>query len=117
LNSSGSSVLEEPAASGDDPFSGPPQPDEIEIAPSQPDTYVSVVVRHGTDEGDPGAIMEGTFCVEGGLLVVTDTDGQRVGSRPLRTHENALDASRAMLREKAGADFSRPINYPKLAIA
>jgi hypothetical protein len=58
------------------------------------------------------AILEGTFCVGDGVLVVTDTQGRRVGSLPLHKGENPLDAARRLLRERAG--FTAPISYPRL---
>jgi hypothetical protein len=57
-------------------------------------------------------VAEGWVSVEDGLLVVTDTQGQHVGSRPLRKDENPLDAARRLLRERAG--FTASISYPRL---
>jgi hypothetical protein len=81
-------------------------------------TYVRVTIRNGDDDGDPGAIAEAYYTIEGGLVVLRDRDDKHLTSRALLKGQDPLAVARALLREaEEPKDFHRPISYPKLGLA
>jgi hypothetical protein len=87
--------------------------------PETPETHVYVVLRNGTDDGDPGTIADGFYKVEDGQLTVTNLAGEYLAGRRLSPGDDPDGVARALLRETIDpvADFNRVITYPRLGIA
>jgi hypothetical protein len=89
------------------------------VVPSQPETYVRVETRHASDDGsDPGAIEEGYFSVDDGVLILRDRERNHIiARRVLRGGQDPARLARDLLRETAvGSDFNRRIQYPKMSL-
>jgi len=109
LAPSGSTISLEPEpAAREDETNPSPQP---RSAPARiPPTYVRVVI----EQGDPGRIEEAFYEVVGGMLHLTDLDGNDIGSRRLYGDEDPKGLARALLREhSATSRFNRSIEYPR----
>jgi hypothetical protein len=102
---------------------GPSHPSTEEPAASglltclQP-TYVRIVTSNGSDDGDPGQIVEAWYTIEDGLLTLRDADDKYITSRAMLEGEAPAVLARSLLREvEKPKDFNRSIRYPKLGLA
>ena len=88
-------------------------------APAQDEAYVSLVLDHGDDDGDPGRIAAGWFSVENGSVVLEGLDRRLIGTQLLREGQDALTVVKRMLKKSLGdnSDFTAPIRYPKRGVA
>jgi hypothetical protein len=89
----------------DRPMPSTPAPRSVE-EPAEPlvEHRIRVQVAPPTED-DPGAIVEGSYTLEDGVLRVYDTDQNLLGTEHLRPDADAGAAARRVLREKRSPGF------------
>ena len=101
----------------------PPQDEDKEKVredsrPPLLESYVWTTIRPASDDGDPGAILEGWYSIDEGQLVLTDRGGRYLTSRAMIAGEDPAALARLLLREKQPSDFNtRRLDYPNLGLA
>ena len=75
-------------------------------------------IRPASDDGDPGAILEGWYSIDEGQLVLTDRERRYLTSRAMIAGEDPKALAKALLCEKQPSDFNtRRLDYPNLGLA
>jgi hypothetical protein len=79
---------------------------------------VWATVERPSEANPGGAIVEGLYRVEDGMVKVTDLQGHLLGTQPIRPGDDIEAAARKILREKSGkhSEFYAPIPYPKTSV-
>ena len=101
----------------------PPQDEDKEKVredsrPPLLESYVWTTIRPASDDGDPGAILEGWYSIDEGQLVLTDRERRYLTSRAMIAGEDPAALARLLLREKQPSDFNtRRLDYPNLGLA
>lgn len=91
----------------------PPDP---ESEPSER-RYICVQIEQPTENNPGGTIVEGYERHTDRRVRVYDTDGNLLGSAPLRPGDDVEVAAKKLLREKHnGGSFYRRINYPRSSL-
>jgi hypothetical protein len=91
----------------------PTAPKQIERAESPVVRRVYVTVERPSETNPGGAIVEGSYWIEDGMVKVTDLQGRLLGTQPINPGDDAEAAARAVLRKKRGSAFYAPIQYPR----
>jgi hypothetical protein len=74
---------------------------------------VWATVERPSETNPGGAIVEGLYRVEDGMVRVTTLDGRPIGSAAFRPGDDVEAAARKILREKKASAFYDPIQYPR----
>jgi hypothetical protein len=86
-------------------------PDAPELAPSEP-LPILIQIRAPDERDVAGVIARGYYRHTDTLPRVYDTEGQLLGTAPLRAGDDVEAAAKKLLREKHSAGgFYGPINY------
>jgi hypothetical protein len=110
---------EPPAPSIFDRRSAPRDPREPTAPKQEPSSIeaewrrVLATVERPSETNPGGAIVEGLYRVEDGMVKVTDLQGRLLGTQPIKPGDHAEAAARKILREKKASAFYDPIQYPR----
>jgi hypothetical protein len=74
---------------------------------------VWATVERPSETNPGGAIVEGLYRVEDGMVKVTDLQGRLLGTQPIKPGDDVEAAARKILREKKATAFYDPIQYPR----
>jgi hypothetical protein len=77
---------------------------------------VWVTVERPSETNPGGAIAEGLYRVEEGMVKVADLQGRLLGTQPIKPGDDVEAAARKILREKKASAFYDPIQYPPLSV-
>jgi hypothetical protein len=96
-----------------------PQPTALKQEPSGIEAEwfrVWATVERPSETNPGGAIVEGSYRVEDGMVKVADLQGRLLGTQPIKPGDDAEAAARKILREKKASAFYDPIQYPKTSV-
>jgi hypothetical protein len=112
------SIFDRRSPGGAPPFAvSEPQPTAPKQEPSGIEwRRVHVTVERPSETNPGGAIVEGLYRVEEGMVKVADLQGKLLGTQPLKPGDDAEAAARKILREKKASAFYDPIQYPRRSV-
>jgi hypothetical protein len=109
------SIFDRRSAGSATPFavSEPQPPAPKQMAEPSEWRRVWATVERPSETNPGGAIVEGLYRVEDGMVKVTDLQGRLLGAQSIKPGDAVETAARKILREKKASAFYDPIQYPR----